>query len=237
MDDKIRINKYLSQKGICSRREADKLIEERRVKINGEIASNGTKINEYDEVMLDGNLINVNVDKIVLAYNKPIGITCTHKDVHADKTVFDDIAYPSILNYAGRLDKDSHGLLLLTNDGDLINRLMRSKNEHEKEYVVNVNKPITKDFIDKIQGNVYLKELDLTTKKCKAWKIEKNVFGIILKQGLNRQIRRMCSEFGYNVTDLKRVRVKNILLGQVKEGKYRVIEGKELETLYEGLDE
>ena len=235
MQEKIRINKFLSQSGVCSRREADKLIELGKVIINGILADKGTKVDENDEVIVNGKTVTAIETKVVIAYNKPIGTTCTHKDEHAKRTIFEDINYPIQLNYAGRLDKDSHGLLLLTNDGDLIQNLMRSKNNHEKEYRVRVNRKITDDFINKMSNGIYINELKVMTKKCSVWQIDDNIFGIILTQGLNRQIRRMCMECDYMVADLQRVRIKNIKLGEIELGHYEEIKGTQLEKLYENL--
>jgi 23S rRNA pseudouridine2604 synthase len=174
----------------------------------------------------------------VLAYYKPIGITCTEKDEHAEKTIVDALDYPIRLTYAGRLDKESEGLIIMTNDGDLINQMMRGANRHEKEYIVKTDKEVTQDFISKMSGGVYLKGLDKTTRECTVEKIGKYTFKIILTQGLNRQIRRMCEALGYKVKSLKRVRVMNIKLGNIKSGEYREIKGGELETLYKmcGMD-
>ncbi len=230
-----RLNKYLADCGICSRREADRMIEEGRVTVNGQPADTGMKISDADEVTVDGKKVTRRDKKVVLAYYKPVGVTCTEKDKHAEMTIRDAVDYPVRVTYAGRLDKDSEGLLLLTNDGDLINGLMRAANFHEKEYLVRVNKPITDAFIQKMSEGIYLKDLDVTTRECEVEKIGKFIFRIVLTQGLNRQIRRMCRACGYDAQGLKRVRVANVKLGGLKPGNYRVVTGEELEVLYREL--
>ena len=226
-----RLNKYLAECGVCSRREADKLIEAGKVLVNGAVAGMGCKVTEADEVRV-GKKVLGKAKKVVLAFYKPVGVTCTEKDKHAEKIINDYIKYPVRVTYAGRLDKDSEGLLLLTNDGDLIEAAMRGANRHEKEYVVKVNKEVTDDFIKNMEAGVYLPELEVTTRPCELEKIGKFTFKIILTQGLNRQIRRMCKELGYQVTQLKRMRIMNIKLEKLQSGKYREIAGAELEELY-----
>ncbi len=226
-----RLNKYLAECGVCSRREADKLIEAGKVLVNGEVAGMGCKVTEADEVRV-GKKVLGKAKKVVLAFYKPVGVTCTEKDKHAEKIINDYIKYPVRVTYAGRLDKDSEGLLLLTNDGDLIEAVMRGAHCHEKEYVVKVNKEVTDDFIKNMEAGVYLPELEVTTRPCQLEKIGKFTFKIILTQGLNRQIRRMCKELGYQVTQLKRMRIMNIKLEKLQSGKYREIAGAELEELY-----
>lgn len=226
-----RLNKYLAECGVCSRREADKLIEAGKVLVNGAVAGMGCKVTEADEVRV-GKKVLGKAKKVVLAFYKPVGVTCTEKDKHAEKIINDYIKYPVRVTYAGRLDKDSEGLLLLTNDGDLIEAVMRGAHRHEKEYVVKVNKEVTDDFIKNMEAGVYLPELEVTTRPCELEKIGKFTFKIILTQGLNRQIRRMCKELGYQVTQLKRVRIMNIKLEKLQSGKYREIAGAELEELY-----
>lgn len=233
MDEKkIRINKYIADAGICSRRDADKLVEQGLVMINGKPAASGSKVGTYDEVVVRGKKISGAEEKIVLAYYKPVGITCTERDLHAKKTVIQDLKYPVRVTYAGRLDKESEGLLLMTNDGNLINELMRAANFHEKEYVVKVDKEITPEFINNMAAGVYLTELETTTRPCKVEFMGKYTFKIILTQGLNRQIRRMCKELGYAVKQLRRIRIANIELGKLKSGEYRRLTKEELETLY-----
>lgn len=231
-EKKTRINKYIAEAGICSRREADKLIEQGFVTINGKFAQSGDKVSNRDVVMVKGKRIAGQEEKIVLAYYKPVGVTCTERDLHAKKTVIEDLKYPVRVTYAGRLDKDSHGLLLMTNDGSLIQGLMRAANFHEKEYVVKVDQEITDDFITQMSSGMYLPELEKHTRPCRVEKIGKYTFSIILTQGLNRQIRRMCQQLGYQVKQLKRIRIANIHLGKLKPGEYRRLSDQELETLY-----
>lgn len=230
--EQIRLNKYLAECGVCSRREADRLIEQGRVSVNGQTASMGTKVTAADAVAVNGRLLGGRKKTAVLAFYKPVGVTCTEKDRHAEKIITDMIKYPVRVTYAGRLDKDSEGLLLLTNDGGLIDAMMRGANRHEKEYIVKVNKEITPEFLEKMAQGVYLKELELTTRPCQISQDGKYTFHIILTQGVNRQIRRMCRANGYEVKSLKRIRVMNISLGNLKAGSYREIEGEELNQLY-----
>lgn len=185
-----------------------------------------------DLVEVNGRQVKPVSSRVVLAYNKPVGVTCTEKDRHAEKTIMEAVGYPVRLTYAGRLDKDSDGLIILTNDGELIQRMMRGANHHEKEYVVKVDREFTDDFLEKMSQGVYLKELDETTRPCLAERIGKYTFRIVLTQGLNRQIRRMCGCFGYKVRSLTRIRVMNIELDGLKSGAYRELEGEELTTLY-----
>lgn len=233
----VRLNKYLAQCGVCSRRDADKLIESGKVFVNGQAAQMGQQVGPHDRVQVGKKIFGaqdaVMQRKVVLAYNKPIGVTCTERDVHAEKKITDMIHYPVRVTYAGRLDKDSEGLLLLTNDGDLIDAMMRGANGHEKEYFVKVNKEITDVFLSKMAQGVYLKELETQTRPCEVKKIGKYTFQIILTQGLNRQIRRMCRELGFKVTELKRIRVMNVQLGDLKPGAYRELSAQECAVLYE----
>lgn len=228
----MRINKYLAECGVCSRREADKYIEQGKVKVNQKVAVSGMQVSEQDIVEIFGKVIEPKNRKIVLAYYKPIGVTCTEKDAHADKTIIQALNYPVRLTYAGRLDKDSEGLIIMTNDGDLIQHMMKGANGHEKEYTVKVNKEITDEFLEKMSQGVYLKELEQKTRPCKMEKIGKFTFRIILTQGLNRQIRRMCQEFGYKVISLRRDRVVNIELNGLRSGQFRELQGDELAQLY-----
>ncbi len=228
----VRLNKYLAQCGVCSRREADKLIEEGKVQVNGKIAGMGCKVTSEDEVRVGKKVLGGKPGTVVLAFYKPVGVTCTEKDKYAEKIINDYINYPVRVTYAGRLDKDSEGLLLLTNDGDLINAVMRGAHGHEKEYIVKVKQEITDSFLENMQKGVYLKELETRTRPCKVGKMGKFTFRIVLTQGLNRQIRRMCKTLGYEVTHLKRVRIMNVLLGKLTPGKYREVTGEELELLY-----
>ena len=200
--------------------------------VNGKIAAMGTKVSEQDEVAVNGKPLKKQERKVVLALYKPVGVTCTERDRHAQKTLNDMVKYPVRVTYAGRLDKDSEGLLLLTNDGDLIDAMMRGANRHEKEYVVKVTREVTEEFLEKLAAGVYIKELAQTTRPCQVEMLGKYTFRIILTQGLNRQIRRMCAAFGVEVKSLKRVRVMNIMLGNLKPGAFKEITGEELERLY-----
>ncbi|MBE5920588.1 MAG: pseudouridine synthase [Pseudobutyrivibrio ruminis] len=231
MEDNIRLNKFLSDAGVCSRRAADKAIEAGEVLVNGKPAVMGQRISEGDKVEYAGKLVS-NADKkpILLAYNKPAGIVCT-AEKREKNNIVDHLNYPKRIYPIGRLDKDSTGLILLTNQGDLVNKIMRAVNAHEKEYVVSVDKEITGDFIKKMSGGVYLDELEVTTRKCKVRKLSKYEFNIILTQGLNRQIRRMCQILGYRVKTLKRVRIMNINLADLKEDTYRDVTAEELKVL------
>jgi len=228
-----RINKFLSESGYCSRREADKLISEGRVTINGIVPEMGTKISEADEIRVDGKLIRENREKpVYLAFNKPPGIECTTNQTVRNNIV-DYINYPERIFPIGRLDKASEGLIFMTNDGDIVNKILRARNNHEKEYIVTVDKPITDRFIQRMGNGVPI--LDTVTRKCKVEQISKFVFKIVLTQGLNRQIRRMCEYLGYEVTALKRIRIINISL-DIPVGRYRdlsEVEIKELNQLIE----
>ena len=230
--EKMRLNKYLAHCGICSRREADRLIEQGKVMVNGRPAVPGLTVGDADEVTVSGKTVQNSKKTVVLAYNKPVGVTCTEKDPHADKKITDMIKYPVRVTYAGRLDKDSEGLLLLTNDGDLIQAMMRGSSHQEKEYVVRVDREISESFLNKITHGIYLEELNVTTKPCKAEQISKYTFSIILTQGLNRQVRRMCSACGYQVKSLRRVRVMHIELGDLKPGEYVELSDADVERLY-----
>ena len=232
IEEKIRLNKYIADCGVCSRREADKLIEEGKVTVNGKAPQMGQKVSSEDEVIVRGKKIGSPNEKVVLAYYKPVGITCTEKDRFADKTLKDAFDYPIRVTYAGRLDKESEGLLLMTNDGELINRLMKSSSGHEKEYLVKVTKPLGDDFKEKMEAGLFLEELNVKTKPCKVEIVGPYTFKIILTQGLNRQIRRMCESLGYKVNGLMRTRVANINLGKLKVGTFRRITGDELKELY-----
>jgi 23S rRNA pseudouridine2604 synthase len=226
-----RINKYLSEVGYCSRRAADKLIEEGRVKINGKVPEMGTKIIEGDEVSVDGTVVSPPKEEFIyIAFNKPVGIVCTTDDRFEKDNIIEYINHPKRIFPIGRLDKPSEGLIFLTNDGDIVNKILRSKNNHEKEYIVSVNKPVTDDFIQKMGNGVSI--LDTITKKCHVRKIGPSSFSIILTQGLNRQIRRMCETLGYNVTKLKRIRIMNIVL-DVPVGKWRYLNEKEMKVINE----
>lgn len=230
-----RINKFLSEAGYCSRRKADQLIDEGRVTINGKVPPMGEKIKEGDKVRVDGKLISPPKEKFVyLALNKPVGIVCT-TDTRVEKdNIIDFINYPKRVFPIGRLDKPSEGLILLTNDGDIVNKILRARNNHEKEYIVTVNKPITRAFIQQMGNGIPI--LDTITNKCFVEQINKNTFRIILTQGLNRQIRRMCEYLDYRVLKLKRIRIMNIKL-DLPVGQYRELTQKELDTLNESLSD
>tara|TARA_R110002050_G_scaffold192079_2_gene327037 strand:- start:22856 stop:23599 length:744 start_codon:yes stop_codon:yes gene_type:complete len=230
-----RINKYLSEVGYCSRRAADKLIEAGRVTINGMVPEMGTKVGQMDEVRVDGKLISEPKDKpVYLAFNKPVGIVCT-TDTRVEKNnIIDYIDYPKRIFPIGRLDKPSEGLIFLTNDGDIVNKILRARNNHEKEYLVTVNKPITKEFIRKMGSGIPI--LDTVTRQCEVEQIDSHQFRIILTQGLNRQIRRMCEYLNYEVTKLKRIRIMNISL-DVPVGKWRYLTTKELKGINQLLSD
>lgn len=228
----VRLNKYLAECGVCSRRDADRLIAEGKVTVNGKVAENGMRVSSTDEVICQGKKLASKNEKVVLAYYKPLGVTCTEKDKFADKTLKEAFSYPIRVTYAGRLDKETEGLLLMTNDGDLIQKLMRGTEHQEKEYIVKVTKELPSDFKEKMEAGVFLSELNRKTKPCKVEILGKYTFRIVLTQGLNRQIRRMCQELGLKVNALQRVRVANITLGKLRPGTFRRVNGEELETLY-----
>ncbi len=231
----IRLNKYLSDAGICSRREADRLIELGKVYVDGIVAIQGMKIMPNQKVEVKGQKVEREKEMILLAVNKPRGVVCTTDNRWGDKTVYDMLDFPKRVFSIGRLDKDSEGLLLMTNNGDILNKIMRAGNYHEKEYLVTVNREITPEFLKKMAAGVYLKELEVKTRPCKVELAGKCQIRITLTQGLNRQIRRMCEALGYKVTRLLRVRIMNIELGNLKPGEYRSITRKELAVLNEQL--
>ena len=236
----MRLNKFLASIGVCSRREADKAIEAGRVMINGEVAELGAMVGEEDLVSLDGRYIATGKDvekvkPIIIAFNKPEGIVCTTSDNDGAMNVVDYIGMKERIYPVGRLDKDSSGLLLLTNQGSLTNSLLRAANYHEKEYIVKVNKDIDDDFINKMSNGIYLYELKTKTRKCKVKKLNKNTFSIVLTQGLNRQIRRMCLACGMKVQKLNRVRIVNIKLDGLALGAYRNLSDEEIKKLYKEL--
>ena len=228
MEEKIRINKFLSEVGFCSRRGADKIISQGRVYINGKVAVLGSKVSRDDLVKVDGELINKIEDKIYIAFNKPVGIECTGNQ-KVKNNIIDFINFNKRLFTIGRLDKDSEGLILLTNNGDIVNNVLRAENKKEKEYLVTLNKKIDKDFIHKMRNGVRI--MGKLTKKCYVEKTYENQFKIVLTQGLNRQIRRMCNSLGYRVTKLKRIRVMNIQL-DTKVGEYRFLDENEIKQLF-----
>lgn len=225
----VRLNKYLSEIGHCSRRAADKLIDAGRIEVNGKKVEMGQKVVPTDRIEIDGVLVeNLQERTIYLAFNKPVGIVCT-TDTRVEKdNIIDYINYPSRIFPIGRLDKPSEGLILLTNDGDIVNKILRARNNHEKEYLVTVNKPVTKEFIEKMAQGVPI--LDTVTRKCEVEQIHKKQFRIVLTQGLNRQIRRMCEFLDYKVVKLKRIRIMNIKL-DLGVGKYRELTKKEFNEL------
>ena len=226
----IRLNKYLSDAGVCSRREADRLIESGKVTVDGKQAEMGMKVTENQIVCVGKKQVKPKDEMVLIAVNKPVGIVCT-EEKREKNNIIDFLKYPTRITYIGRLDKDSEGLILMTNNGDIINKMMRAGNEHEKEYIVTVNKPITDEFLEKMANGVPI--LDTVTRKCKIEKVGKFKFRIILTQGLNRQIRRMCEYCGFKVTRLVRIRVMNIKLGDLKVGQYRNVTEKEIAELYE----
>lgn len=224
-----RINKYLSEVGHCSRRAADKLINAGRITVNGKVPEVGTKISAADEVRVDGKLVvEPSEARVYMAFNKPIGIVCTTDTQVEPDNIIDFIGYPSRIFPIGRLDKASEGLIFLTNDGDIVNKILRARNNHEKEYVVTVDKKITQAFLDEMSTGVPI--LDTITRECRVEQIDDQVFRIVLTQGLNRQIRRMCEHLDYRVRKLKRVRIMNVRL-DVPAGKWRMLRERELEEL------
>ena len=236
----MRLNKFLASIGICSRREADKAIEAGRVMINGQVVELGATVGDEDIVSFDGRYIGMGKDvekikPIIIAFNKPEGLVCTTSDNDGAMNVVDYIGMKERIYPVGRLDKDSSGLLLLTNQGSLTNSLLRAANYHEKEYIVKVNKDIDDAFINKMANGIYLYELKTKTRKCKVKKLNKNTFSIVLTQGLNRQIRRMCLACGMKVQKLNRVRIVNIKLDGLALGDYRNLSDEEVKKLYKEL--
>ena len=222
------INKYIASTGVCSRREADKLLDAGRVTLNGQVARKGNRVGEGDTVLLDGEPLVEKPATVYLALHKPPGITCTTD--RRDKTnIVDFVAYPERIFPIGRLDKPSTGLILLTNDGDIVNKILRVENAHDKEYIVTVNKPIDRDFVRRMSEGIPI--LGTVTKRCEVEKLGKRKFRIVLTQGLNRQIRRMCEYLGYEVQTLKRVRIMNVRLANLPVGEYRELRSDELEVL------
>lgn len=228
----VRINKFLSEAGVCSRREADRQIEAGNVTIDGKIAQMGDRVSEGQQVCFQGDPVKKEEEMILIALHKPAGIVCT-AEKREKNNVIDYLNYPKRIYPIGRLDKDSEGLLLLTNNGDIVNKMMRSGNMHEKEYIVTVNRPVTDSFLHGMANGVPLVELNTTTRKCRVERTGKKQFRIVLTQGLNRQIRRMCEYFGYRVQKLVRVRIMNIELGDLEPGKYRDVTPQEYKRLLE----
>ncbi|WP_026477381.1 23S rRNA pseudouridine(2604) synthase RluF [Alkaliphilus transvaalensis] len=224
----MRINKFISETGVCSRREADQWISDKRVTINGIVAELGSTVKEGDVVKVNGKPIGTKKKPVYIALNKPVGITST-TEKQVKENIVDFVNHPERIFPIGRLDKDSEGLILLTNDGDIVNKILRAENNHEKEYIVTVNKPINNSFLEGMSKGVRI--LGTKTKPCKVRKINDKTFNIILTQGLNRQIRRMCQVFGYQVMKLKRIRIMNIHLNGLKTGQWRNLTNKELSVL------
>ena len=236
MAEAIRLNKYLANAGVCSRRKADKLIEEGKVLVDGVVAVMGTKVLPEQEVICDGKVVGEKEESVFLIVNKPKGIVCTTSDKDHAPNIVEFLNYPKRIYPVGRLDKDSEGLLLMTNEGDIVNKILRGGNDHEKEYAVAVNKPVTEEFLKQMRAGVYLEDLDVTTKPCRAWQTGSHTFHIVLTQGLNRQIRRMCRALDYHVMNLKRLRIMNIKLGHLERGQYRELFPDEVESLRKMLE-
>ncbi len=230
----MRLNRFISSTGLCSRRGADKLIEEKRVTVNGKIPELGVRVSQADEVVVDGKILKPKVNDVYIAFNKPVGITCT-TERHIKGNIIDFINYPERIFPIGRLDKDSEGLILLTNDGGIVNEILREENNHEKEYIVTVHKDISPEFIEGMSQGVKIfnpvKKEYTVTKKCQVEKISKRTFKITLAQGLNRQIRRMCSHFGYRVVKLKRIKIMDITLEGIPLGQWRDLTELELKAI------
>lgn len=235
MQEKIRLNKYLAEAGVCSRREADRLVEQGKVLVNDEIATMGIKVSDEDNIKVEGKTVGKVTKPVVLAFYKPRGIVCTFEK-REKNNIIDYLNYPTRVTYAGRLDKDSEGLIIMTNQGELVNNMMRARNEHEKEYIVWVDKPVTAEFVQKMSSGMWIDELGALTRKCKVEKLGSHKFRIVLTQGLNRQIRRMCRLLDYHVRKLVRVRIMNIKLGDLEKGKYRQLTYNEIEKLYKSLN-
>lgn len=225
----IRLNKYLSESGICSRREADRLIEAGKVLVDGSVAAMGMKIRPDQKVICDGVSVGEKDRPVLLAVNKPRGIVCTTSTKDRAENIVEFLRYPIRIYPVGRLDKESEGLLLMTNQGELMDQILRARNGHEKEYRVTVDRPVTEEFLTRMAAGVPI--LDTVTRPCKVTKLGEREFGIILTQGLNRQIRRMCEALGYRVTRLCRIRIMNLTLGSLQPGAYREVSGDELSEL------
>ncbi|MEL6657523.1 MAG: 23S rRNA pseudouridine(2604) synthase RluF [Bacteroidota bacterium] len=227
-DQSVSLNKYISSTGICSRREADQMIADARVTINGEIARKGNRVEPGDKILLDGKPLRAKPKTLYLVFNKPVGIVCT-TDQREPKNIISYINHPQRLFPIGRLDKPSQGLIFLTNDGDIVNKILRAGNKHQKEYIVTVNRPINQRFVQRMSNGIPI--LGTVTKKCVVEQVGKSTFRIILTQGLNRQIRRMCEYLGYQVSKLKRVRIMHVELGDLKVGEWRALGEKEEQQL------
>lgn len=228
----VRLNKYLADCGVCSRRDADRLIEQGVVSVDGRSAVTGMKVTGEEVICVRGKKITGRERKVILAYYKPAGVVCTERDPHAERIVTQELKYPVRLTYAGRLDKESEGLLIMTNDGTLIDAMMRGANGHEKEYIVKVSREWTREALDHLREGVYLEELEITTRPCEIEQLGPKTIRMVLTQGINRQIRRMCKTQGYEVTALKRTRVINIELTGLRPGEYRELSEEETKELY-----
>ena len=236
MEETVRLNKFLSEKGICSRREADRLVDEGKVMVNGVCAVMGQKVSSADEIVVDGKKVSTKqVKPVLIAVNKPAGIVCTTARFEGEKNIVDMVKYPTRIYPIGRLDKESEGLILMTNLGDLANEISKASKSHEKEYVVTVNNQVTESFLDKMRRGMHLEELNADTMPCVCTKTGNREFHIILKQGLNRQIRRMCAACGYRVETLKRIRIMNIHLGNIPQGNFRNVTDAEFDKLIKTL--
>lgn len=236
MEETVRLNKFLSEKGICSRREADRLVDEGKVMVNGVCAVMGQKVSSADEIVVDGKKVSTKqVKPVLIAVNKPAGNVCTTARFEGEKNIVDMVKYPTRIYPIGRLDKESEGLILMTNLGDLANEISKASNSHEKEYVVTVNNQVTESFLDKMRRGMHLEELNADTMPCVCTKTGNREFHIILKQGLNRQIRRMCAACGYRVETLKRIRIMNIHLGNIPQGNFRNVTDAEFDKLIKDL--
>lgn len=236
MEETVRLNKFLSEKGICSRREADRLVDEGKIMVNGVCAVMGQKVSSADEIVVDGKKVSTKqVKPVLIAVNKPAGIVCTTARFEGEKNIVDMVKYPTRIYPIGRLDKESEGLILMTNLGDLANEISKASNSHEKEYVVTVNNQVTESFLDKMRRGMHLEELNADTMPCVCTKTGNREFHIILKQGLNRQIRRMCAACGYRVETLKRIRIMNIHLGNIPQGNFRNVTDAEFDKLIKDL--
>lgn len=233
----VRLNKYLSEAGICSRREADRLIEAGEVLVDGQTAVTGQKVLPTQYITVRGQAARRETEMVLLAVNKPRGVVCSTDDRWGDVTIEQFLQYPKRIFPIGRLDKDSEGLLLMTNNGEILNKIMRAGNRHEKEYVVGIDRPVTEELVSRLSQGVWLKELQVRTRKCQVKKTGEREFRIVLTQGLNRQIRRMCQECGCKVLTLKRIRIMNLQLGSLKTGAFREVTDAELDELYEQIKE
>lgn len=236
MEETVRLNKFLSEKGICSRREADRLVDEGKIMVNGVRAVMGQKVSSADEIVVDGKKVSTKkVKPVLIAVNKPAGIVCTTARFEGERNIVDMVKYPTRIYPIGRLDKESEGLILMTNIGELANEISKASNAHEKEYVVTVNNQVTESFLDRLRKGMHLEELNADTMPCVCTKTGNREFHIILKQGLNRQIRRMCAACGYRVETLKRIRIMNIHLGNIPQGNFRNVTDAEFDKLIKDL--